>query len=352
MQLLKNNTATNASSQHSSSNNNNNNNSPHLHFGSTINISSRSLSNLINSNAQLRQQATNVLRTMLPMWAANTWDARRHLLQRFWDHVRATPSLWQMPLGFQMSAFITASTTTKASTKHSYAKTLRAVAHKVGQQVPVLDLLVAGLAVKANSEDPVQAVPATREQMTAAMARAWRTDPSGRLAMSLYIAWKTASRWSDVCSLRKAHFIEFDLRRHQVVIEWGTIKTNRRERYRPTAYTVVQEDRYPLMLQQLQRVVNDLQPEQHLSPKTTAQIRAWFAADPITSRLTAHSIKRGALDVLLNVACQSKLDPRLIALLAKHKDTLHEFPAATIRYLANKGNLARMLGTQKATKWL
>jgi hypothetical protein len=79
---------------------------------------------------------------------------------------------------------------------------------------------------------------------------------------------------------------------------------------------------------------------------------AKIAADAATQRLTAHSIKRGALDVLLNAACTSKLDPRLIALVAKHKDQLHEFTAATIRYLANKDNLARMLGTQKATKWL
>jgi hypothetical protein len=68
--------------------------------------------------------------------------------------------------------------------------------------------------------------------------------------------------------------------------------------------------------------------------------------------LTAHSPKRGAVGVLVEAAMQGQLDPRLIPLVAKHKDQLHDFPVATLRYAPNKVQLARMLGTQNATRIL
>ena len=305
-----------------------------------------------NSNPEMDSITRPILKAILPMWATSTWAQRHALLQRFEKHVQAHPQLQAQPIGLQMAAFVTASTTTKASTKLSYAKQLRALAKRLGKQTPVLDMTIAGLTVSANSIEPTQATPATRREMTAAMERAWEYDQSGRLAVSLYLAWKTASRWSDILSLSTRNFVEFDHRRNQVVVEWGTIKTNRRERYKPTGWVVVQEDRYPHMLRQLEQVVQALQPEQPLAPKTTAQLRTWFSRHQATQRLSAHSIKRGALDVLLEYACKGKLDPRMIALLAKHKDEANQFPAATLRYLANKGNMARMLGTQKATKLL
>ena len=66
-------------------------------------------------------------------------------------------------------------------------------------------------------------------------------------------------------------------------------------------------------------------------------------------RYSAHSIKRGAVDILIEAAAEGKVDPRLIPLLSKHKDDLMNFPSSTLRYTSNKVALAKMLKTQLAT---
>ena len=241
----------------------------------------------------------------------------------------------------------------KASTALSYASSLRAIARRLGTpHTPVLDLLTAGLSVTSTAEPLRQAVPATPRQMRFLAEQAWDTDRTGRLAMALWTAWKTASRWDDVLGLRKTNFIEFDMTRNQVVIEWGTTKTNRRQRFRASAFTGLQEDNQPATLQQLQRVVQRLRADTPLAPLTTAQLRRWMQQFPRTQQLTAHSIKRGALNVLAEQAAQGHFNPRLLALVAKHVDALHDFPSSTLRYVQDKAALARMLGTQDATRFL
>ena len=69
-------------------------------------------------------------------------------------------------------------------------------------------------------------------------------------------------------------------------------------------------------------------------------------------QLTAHSFKRGAVDYLLKAAEQGILDPRLIPLVAKHQDHLHDFPSSTLRYTSNPQSFARVLGTGQASMLL
>ena len=70
-------------------------------------------------------------------------------------------------------------------------------------------------------------------------------------------------------------------------------------------------------------------------------------------RLTEHSTTfQPHDDVLVTCASMGLLDVRLIPIMAKHKDDLHSFPATTLRYAPNKVHLAKMLGTQSATRLL
>ena len=291
------------------------------------------------------------------IWAARTWAGRSYLLRRLQLHVQALPpEHTSKPLGWMVADFVI-STRVSAATQYTYATSLRSLLKKTGAaSLPLLDLVVTGLGVMANATRPKQAQPASRTQVAFLMRRALalRNDPSRRLAMSLYIAWKTASRWNDVEGLRKENFIEFDHGRRQVVIEWGSLKTNRRQRFKATMFTVIQEDESPYTLVLLQQAVAALNREETLTTKSTDQLRKWMRTFTETSQLGAHSIKRGAADELMEAAAADppRLDPRLIPLLLKHQDALHEFPASTLRYPSRKVAMARALGTQNATKLL
>jgi hypothetical protein len=107
------------------------------------------------------------------------------------------------------------------------------------------------------------------------------------------------------------------------------------------------------MWELLQRVLRKLKKEQPLTTTTTEQLRRFMRSLETTQSLTAHSIKRGAISVLVDAALEQRLhDPRLISLIAKHKDSLHSFPTATLRYVTDKVKLALILGTQHCTRLL
>ena len=296
-----------------------------------------------------------IFRNILPMWASSTWNQRSALLQRFIKFRHALPPHLQLqPIGWQMSAFVV-STSTSPSTRAAYARTLRTLAKRMGvKSTPVLDLLIAGASVAANMNPTElrQARAISRDHVHLLIGSALTEDPSGRLSISLWLAWKTASRWSDILGLQRQNFLLFDLTANEVIIEWGDLKTNRRQRFKTYSLTVVRELQHPHILQRLRQVVARLPPNTALAPLSTQQLRRWLTKTLPRELYTAHSIKRGAIDALVAAAIQGRLDPRMIPLIAKHKDELHQFPASTLRYVASRVNLARMLGTAQATQLL
>eukprot|EP00760_Papus_ankaliazontas_P022546 PhM_4_TR18876/c1_g1_i2/m.48219 len=84
---------------------------------------------------------------------------------------------------------------------------------------------------------------------------------------------------------------------------------------------------------------------------TTTQQLTQNIRQILHSSHSAHSIKRGALNFLAEVASQGTLDPSIIPLIAKHR-VPSSIPDTTVRYITNKPALARFLGTQHATKQL
>ena len=82
---------------------------------------------------------------------------------------------------------------------------------------------------------------------------------------------------------------------------------------------------------------------------TTEDLTRAFKAFPPSSKYTAHSPKRGAIDHLVRKAVEGRIPAAIIPMLAKHSWRLHDFPETTIRYVSDKPALARLLGTQDAT---
>lgn len=66
---------------------------------------------------------------------------------------------------------------------------------------------------------------------------------------------------------------------------------------------------------------------------------------------TSYSLKRGAVEHLAQQAAMKKLDPKLIPVVAKHKDQQSLMPSTTMRY-TTKEPLLRALGVAKATALL
>jgi hypothetical protein len=71
----------------------------------------------------------------------------------------------------------------------------------------------------------------------------------------------------------------------------------------------------------------------------------------VRTGLSAHSLKHGAIDELARMSAAGKIDPSLVARLAKHKQQ-SDLVESTVRYVTDKVALARMLGTQAATALL
>ncbi|KAJ9462843.1 hypothetical protein DIPPA_20578 [Diplonema papillatum] len=79
-----------------------------------------------------------------------------------------------------------------------------------------------------------------------------------------------------------------------------------------------------------------------------------WAADPSMSQFSAHSIKRGAVDHLMEAKAGGAPFPaHLISRLAKHANDVDPTVAdMTVRYVSNSVALARVLQTAEVTAFL
>ena len=65
--------------------------------------------------------------------------------------------------------------------------------------------------------------------------------------------------------------------------------------------------------------------------------------------LTAHSFKRGALEVAAKAVLTNDLPRDLLPLLAKHKTATPVLPSTTLRYIADPALKADLLQTSRIT---
>jgi len=314
---------------------------------------------IFNATAKnpIKDPRINSLAEMIrPIWAESTWQSRSNLLLRFMEFLKRKDSHPDLCLDARLVLWVKDlkrnNKPLKWSTKNKYLKEIRSLLNRMGiTDLFVTDLSVKATAVKMAEETIKQATPVTKQQMKVIKARC-RNDT--RLRLSLWLAWKTASRIDDIANLTKKSFHTKKTKVNEIVIEWGTkTKTTRRNPFRPTGFTVVLEEEDPRQIKILKRILKRLKFNEKLCPKTSRQVYDWLKLDPRTSSLSCHSFKRGAVNHLTDQVDAGNLkDARLIPLLSKHVDNLHQYPQATIRYISNRVPLARMFRTQDATKLL
>jgi hypothetical protein len=226
------------------------------------------------------------------------------------------------------------------SSRLTYAKSLSAVLHKrFTTTTPVLKMYMSGLVAQGATRPTFQAKPISRAEVDALLPTL-----SPDIQAFCLLAWKTAARWGDMSSLTTQSFKLLTPTR--IVLNWGQTKTTRFTPFAPTLWAVI-DDVSPTRLQPIINRVRQLQADEpFLSMTTEAFDRLMYSRK---LQWTAHSFKRGAITFLINQVATRKLEFRYLALLAKHKDALHNYPESTLRYADDEIALATMLGTQHAT---
>lgn len=285
-----------------------------------------------------------VVRQLHHVWAETTWSSRINLLARFKEHCRILNISNPLAcLDWAITTFVEG-TDTSAATRLTYAKTLAALYHRFGHTTPILQLYQASLRNDGATIPTRQAVAATPAQVDLLMLRA-NDLGNQRLVAAIFIQWKTASRWDEVMRLLGKSVLH--AASDEIIIEWlDRTKTTRGDPFRPSSWVVIRHDR---PMHSVVATLQQLQPDEELNGWTTETYTRWLKEDQRTAELTAHSFKRGAIEILVTRAADQIIQPLLIPLLAKHKSPLTEFPSTTLRYASNKIALARMLRTQDAT---
>lgn len=277
------------------------------------------------------------------IWADSTWSARRNLLNRFTAFAAQHEISLTSPedLDWAVPLFVE-STGVSTSSKLSYSKTLAALYHRLGAKTPVLDMYAAALRASGGTIPMHQAVPAQCEQVDRLLLRAQLVSP--RVLAALFLLWKSAARFDEISRMTGSSFIH--IAPDEIIVEWlDRTKTSRADPFRVSCWTVV---RHNAPMTQIADTLRELQPEEPLLDWTTQQFASWVQQEDSTQQLSAHSFKRGALDVLAGRAAAGDIDIKLLPLLAKHKWT-DDFPCTTLRYIGDRVALARMLRTQDAT---
>ena len=276
------------------------------------------------------------------MWADSTWNDRRRLWKRYAEFL-------SKKLGREVSNTIDPesammfleSLNVSIQAKRKYVKTLLAL-HKsmTGETLQELKNYSEGLLGQGAAEPQHQAQAMKKHDLDYFMM-----GQPPHLRWPLFLAWKTASRWDEISQLTGASFLKIEP--DEIVIQWGRkTKTSRKDPFRATGFTVIHHSAPMTKLCEYLSQFSDAEP---ITDIATATLNRIFKRFPTMRRYSAHSIKRGAVDILIEAAAEGKVDPRLIPLLSKHKDDLMNFPSSTLRYTSNKVALAKMLKTQLAT---
>jgi hypothetical protein len=239
------------------------------------------------------------------------------------------------------------------SGKLQYGKDLSAVLSRMGHSLPITRMYMSGLRSSGALVPTEQAFPISEDQVRRGLQLA-EEQGNHKMRAALFVAFKTASRWSDVSRLqRKAFRI---ISPTQIGVRWGAAtKTTTTDAFAIRAMTIIE---HPPGMQWLIDFLQPLRPDEFFVAMSTDRATAWLKenlpADSADRQVTASSIKRGAVTTLVCKAAQYKLSPELISRLAKHKMDLEEISATTIRYVSEEvwDQLALLLRTQEATRLL
>eukprot|EP00760_Papus_ankaliazontas_P027703 PhM_4_TR3418/c1_g4_i2/m.82490 len=118
---------------------------------------------------------------------------------------------------------------------------------------------------------------------------------------ALFLAWKTASRWSDVARLRKKDI--WPISETELVVVFPHTKSTVLRPYRPDLLVHVV---HKTGLSPLYTYLSRLQPSSPITGWTGERLRAAMRNILLDSSLGTHSIKRGAVQTLVTEAAQGR----------------------------------------------
>jgi hypothetical protein len=201
---------------------------------------------------------------------------------------------------------------------------------------------------KLSAADPLkQAVPITREQVKHILSNA--TLGLGD-KVAIFLCWKTASRWDEMTHLTKTSFLKVN--DSEIIIRWGArTKTSQTNPWQLTNWTVIvpgPDLGMNLWMLWSAQKINKLGPQKLTNLQTSQLARVLKAEHPA---LSAHSIKRGAVTLLLEHAAAGRVPTAIVSRLAKHAMP-GDISSSTLRYGQNSVTIARLLQTQLATQFL
>lgn len=270
--------------------------------------------------------------------AASTARNRDYLLGR----LRTFTAQHGLPMDRTSAMLFATAAGNKASTKLTYLSGLIARL----EPLSALQRYRRGLRRIAAKEELQQAPPMTREQLRNVL-----THCTHETAMALLMAWKTASRMSD---LEQMHGQQLKLASaRSIIIDWAAdTKASQLDPFQSHLLTEIREaathDALPIAALVEFCQARQGTPQLLFSPATIAELHGHLQRQG----LQGHSIKVGAITELLNLVTAGKVPLHLVPLVAKHHQANPPLPNTTIRYIRDRVALARALGTGQATQYL
>lgn len=289
------------------------------------------------------EQARSMLQAvMADMWAASTMANRRRIFRR-WE-------LWCRDNGLPMTDesamfFVLAIPELQPQGRLQYMKELSGMMRHLGLQQQQLLTVSSALRAHGAAIPLKQAAPLPRDVLLNYLPQV--SHPGLRLA--LMVAWKTASRWGDVVGLTIAdNFILVS--DESVVIHWQTLpKGWKKDPFRPSMMTVIEGP----LTHEIAMLARQVPQQRPFCPWTTEKLDTEWTRHPTMNPFTAHSIKHGAAQHLVaQAATHGNVEPQIISVLLKHKLSYELLANMSVRYIGPTVELARLMGTQRATRLL
>ncbi len=288
-------------------------------------------------------EATSRLKDLVKSaWADSTVKSRQWLYRRF----IAWTQLHGVPANPDTACLFVVATGIKVQGMHTYSKMMSAIYRHLGEDNRPLKTLTAVLRGAGGAIPDSQALPISKE-----LLMQWASKQQDKmLCLTAWVAWKTASRWDDVCYLPHHHFVL--VQNDEVIVDWHAQPKGRRSN--PFCRSKLAVIKGPLT----SKIAKGLRAAgnfQNLSPWTGNKLNDEWKKDARMRGYTGHSIKRGATDHLLRAkAAGAPFPPALISRLTKHRNDADEPDIAemTILYASDSVALARVLRTGEVTPFL
>ena len=267
------------------------------------------------------------------MWAKSTTQQRRFL----WDRMTRWVHLNGLEVNADSASLFVLATSVSPQGQLTYCKSLSGLFRHLGLANQSLLSLGAALRAAGAAIPQKQALPIPRDVLLG-----WAVSQSADVRLCALLAWKTASRWSEVQLLRSDQFLIVSA--NEVIIDWFvTPKGRRADPFRSCRLVVVAGS----LVSEIARLFHLLSPFQRLTHLDTCHLdKTWKKELP---SYTAHSIKRGAISHLLVLLARGvPIQEVLVSRLAKHASESGLSPM-TLRYGGDKIALARALRTGEVT---